>query len=462
MDNFDSKGKTVKHLIAWALAAVSGLGAMAAAAADMSLSGFGTLGYAKSNQPYKYERFIDDHGSFARDSVVGMQADVKFTESIGATVQGKFARSVKNDASWEPALTWAFVSWRPSDDLLIRLGKQRVPLFLNSENMDVGVTHDFAHLPSEMYSLMPSTDYIGVSLSKSWNPSLGELTLDGYKGSINTKWRTYQRDDIRLPPQYHSDPGASFWPLNVDNSGITLTLLRGDDKYRASLNKSKISPEPGQMFIGYVSLVPAAVVIPEMEQSLGLSPGALAGTLSGSAFTVLPEGLVTHVDLLVYTFGAEIHLPEGYRLSGEVFHRRLLNQVNGVHNNGGYLALFKDVGRWTPYVSYGKIKSRADVLNNYQIANTNANGVTALAPALAPAAAAINASQRVFADGMQVLDQDTVALGTSYRLTPNQKLKFEWARTHVGIASSLVNAPSFGNVSNQNIDVLSFSYNFAF
>ena len=452
----------MNNRIVWALVAVSCLGVTPAVATDISLSGFGTLGYTKSNQPYNYERFIDNNGTIARDSVAGVQADVKFTESMGATLQGKFARSVNNDASWDTTLTWAFVSWRPSDDLLIRVGKQRVPLFLNSENMDVGVTHDFTHLPSEMYSLMPSTDYVGVSLSKTWNPSLGELTLDGYKGSINTKWRTFQRDDISLPPPYHSAPGASFWPLDVDNSGISLTLLRDEDKYRASLNKSKISPEPGQSFIGYASLVPASAFIPGIEQSLGLPPGALAGTLAGSAYTVLPEALITHVDLLVYTFGAEIHLPKDFRLAGEFFHRRLLNQVNGIHNNGGYLALFKNIDKWTPYISYGKIKSRSDVLSSYQTANANTNGVTALSPALAPAAAVFNAAQRVLADGMQVFDQNTIALGTSYRLTPNQKIKFEWARTHVGVASGLVDAPSFGNVSNQNIDVLSFSYNFVF
>lgn len=100
----------MKNGIAWVLAAVSGLGAMTAAAADISISGFGTLGYVQSNQPYNFQRFINDRGSIERDSVAGVQADVKFTDQIGATVQGKFAPSTKNDSNWDSTLSWAFLS----------------------------------------------------------------------------------------------------------------------------------------------------------------------------------------------------------------------------------------------------------------------------------------------------------------------------------------------------------------
>ena len=85
------------------------------------LSGFGTLGYAKSNQSYNFERFVNDGGTIQRDSVVGVQADAKFTDSIGATIQGKLAPSLKSDSSWDGTLSWAFLSWRPANDLLIRL-----------------------------------------------------------------------------------------------------------------------------------------------------------------------------------------------------------------------------------------------------------------------------------------------------------------------------------------------------
>ena len=51
-----------------------------ASAVDMTWSGFGTLGFAQSNQPYPYLRFIDDGGTFKSDSLLGAQLDLKFDQ----------------------------------------------------------------------------------------------------------------------------------------------------------------------------------------------------------------------------------------------------------------------------------------------------------------------------------------------------------------------------------------------
>ena len=35
---------------------------------DFAVSGYGTLGYANSNQPYAYQRFISDSGTLKREN----------------------------------------------------------------------------------------------------------------------------------------------------------------------------------------------------------------------------------------------------------------------------------------------------------------------------------------------------------------------------------------------------------
>ena len=50
-------------------------------------------------------------------------------------------RSKRNNP-WDTTLTWAFLAWRPTNDLLLRAGRFRVPYYLNSANLDVGVTYD--------------------------------------------------------------------------------------------------------------------------------------------------------------------------------------------------------------------------------------------------------------------------------------------------------------------------------
>ena len=53
---------------------------LSASAVDMTWSGFGTIGYAQSDQPYNYLRFVDEDGTFKRDSLLGAQLDIKFDQ----------------------------------------------------------------------------------------------------------------------------------------------------------------------------------------------------------------------------------------------------------------------------------------------------------------------------------------------------------------------------------------------
>ena len=447
----------------WALVAVSGLFAMTAEAADVSFSGFGTLGYAQSNQPYNYERFINNKGTFARDSVAGVQADIKFTDQLGATIQGKIAPSLNNDSTWAGTLSWAFVSWRPSDDWLIRVGKQRDPFYLYSESLDVGETYDFARLPTEMYSLVPNSDYTGASISKTWNPDLGELTLDGYAGSSRSAWRFYIRDNTQIQGST-MQPGANFENFNMTDVGLALNLLRDEDRYRVSFHKIKATADPGQFFVAYDTLI--------QPSNIGLVNPQLAPlsfAFNGSTYTALSSANVNEADNILFTLGTEIKLPKDFRFIGEFGRRKVSNIVTGADTNAGYVSLLKDIDAWTPYFSYAAMKSRSDVISLYQSIGNSPGLSVSPAGALAgqtntvnAVAGPLNASKRLLADGLVAYDQYTIALGTSYRLTPTQKIKFEWARTHVGVVSSFVDAPSGGSVSNQNIDVLSLSYNFAF
>ncbi|HET7774941.1 MAG TPA: hypothetical protein VFK74_01080, partial [Azospira sp.] len=205
-----------KHLLRSLAFAGLGIAAATAQATDFSVSGFGTIGYAQSNQAEKYQRFISDQGTFKRDSVFGLQVDATFNPQWGATVQAKLAPASGSDQRWDPTISWAFVSYRPDNDWLLRLGKLRVPLYLNSENMDVGTTFDMARLPAEMYSTSPSSDFTGASFARNWSLDSGDLTLDGYWGQANMHWRFYQRDPIPGT----NGPGPLFVPIRTEAKGL--------------------------------------------------------------------------------------------------------------------------------------------------------------------------------------------------------------------------------------------------
>ena len=210
-------------------------GAMAPVlAAEFSTSGFGTLGYARSDRAYTYQRFIDDRGTLQRDSVAGLQVDARFDHGLGATVQVKAAARTDRDTGYEASIAWAFVSYRPSNDWLFRVGKQRIPLYLYSENYDVGASYDFARLPTEMYSITPSNDFVGASFGRVWKGSGGEWALDGYAGRSDTHYRFWLRDGV--PGVIGAGPVIG--DLSVKGIGLLLTHRTEQRSLRVGVHRA--------------------------------------------------------------------------------------------------------------------------------------------------------------------------------------------------------------------------------
>lgn len=416
---------------------LSGLALLAAPAQamDLAVSGFGTLGYAISDKPYSYQRFIDEQGTFERDSLLAVQVDAALAPRWSATFQFKFAPDVDSDSRWAPRLSWGFLSWRPADDWLLRAGKLRIPLYLGAESMDVGASFDYARLPIEVYSIAPTLDFNGVSVTRSWDVRQGELSLDAYWGRTRTSIRQYARDGV---PGFLA-AGLNFEGIDVTARGLALTYRDGCDQYRIGVHKASSERTNGENWADRPVLVSPV-------------PGV-------SYYSVLPGTGVPErraMDMVIANAAADVGLGGQVRLGAEYAVRQLKDMDRGVNSQAGYLSLRRRTGNWTPYLYYAWLKSDRDMVDLYQ----TVNGTTV--PAWVPQADLINLSQRATADGLQVFDQHTWALGTSYALTPSSKLKAEWARTRIGAGSSLVDAPAGSDVRFQSINVFSLSYSFVF
>jgi len=88
-------------------------------------------------------------------------------------------------------------------------------------------------------------------------------------------------------------------------------------------------------------------------------------------------------------------------------------------------------GTWTPYVYYAWLRSDQDMVDLYHAVNGNR------VPAWVPQADLINLSQRATADGLEIHDQQTWAVGSAYALTPS------------GAPVIVVNAPPGSSVRNR-------------
>lgn len=418
------------------------LGALAvspAASVEVSLSGFGTLGYSLSNQAFAYDRFIVNSGTFRRDSVIGLQMDANFGDGFAATVQVKGAPSSIDDRQYQSSVAWAFLAYRPTNDWLIRVGRQRMPLYLHSANFDVGVTYDFARLPTEMYSISPNNEIDGLSFTKSWSIDDSETTLDGFWGQTNADVRLWSRYDA--PPLLRSGP--MFRRLSFEGGGLVLSHKRNGSTYRIGYGSVMVRARDG-------NAVP--VTFPFVNTVFpGVGYYKVDDTLPGPEIPTVDRFRITSIIL-----GTDLELASGYRIVGEFARTLVPSTALSTESTRGYVSLLKRAGNWTPYVTLAFLKSSSRTMSLYKKVNNST------VPGFVPAADKINFSQRAGADQILAFDQRSLAVGASYALSPTSKIKAELMRVRIGEVSSLVDAPPGTDVRNKGINVISLSYSLVF
>lgn len=401
---------------------------------DLAWSGFGTFGYAQSNTSQRYQRFIDEHGTFKRDSVLGGQLDLRLADEWSATVQATVAPSLSSDEKLDLAVTWAFLSWRPSNDWLLRLGKQRLPLFLHTENRDVGQTYDMVRPPVEVYAVSPSTDMTGLSIGRTWFTDRGEWVLDAYTGAEDLDVRTYARD-----------AGTTFLHVRTRVTGMALSLkLDSGSTFRGSLYRAETRRRDGQAMTAGFPAVDLPMGLGTYYQVDPALPGPGVRTTS-------------HIVNDVITVGADVAVADNWRVMGEV--ARVIQHKSdlGANTIGGYLAVLHKMDRYTPYVSIARLRSLGASLKTAESLDA-----VSLSP-FVTGGEQVSLSQRVAADSLPVYDQTSLAIGLSYALTPHSKVKGEWMRTHVGKRSAMVDGRAGDAVfKHADLDVFSLNYSFAF
>lgn len=404
----------------------------------LTFSGFGTLGWAQSNREWAYQRYIDKDGTVERDSLLGGQMDAQLSSAWSATVQLKLAQSERTDHQWSLRTAWAFVAWRPDNDWLVRAGKLRVPFFLRSEHLDVGATYDEARLPAEIYGVVPTNDFQGVHVTRSWDVADGDLNLDAYWGSAKQTKRIWLREGMagQVPA------GAMFRDVTTDAAGLVTTWSGSTSKARLGVHRIIVKPTDGR----------GLPVRPSWAQ---LGPGIGYWQTSSE----LPGPGVEMTDTIenwFLTAGGEVTPAAGWRLTGEFGRIRQFGTERSLETKGGYLTLARELGAWTPYVTYSSLKSSARTRAwTHKLEETTV-------PSVVPGSDPLNASMRLSADSVPTYDQWSCALGGAYALSPTQKIKAEWLHTRARI-SSMYDLPAGEPLyRKRSVDVLSVNYNFTF
>jgi hypothetical protein len=155
------------------LAALALLQAQAQAAlvddGKLSISGFGTLGVAKSDTDVaKFARYnqatgVGDSWRLGLDTNLGLQASYKVSEQLSGTVQVLTRKNTST--SFTTDLTWAFLKYKASDELSVRAGRVQMPTFLISDYQNVGYANTMMRPPIELYGQVPIENLDGVDVN---------------------------------------------------------------------------------------------------------------------------------------------------------------------------------------------------------------------------------------------------------------------------------------------------------
>lgn len=407
----------------------------------VSLSAFGTLGITRSDQPWHYQRFIRDEVSVERDTVFGAQADIQFDPKWSATVQARVAPAADHDNSWEVTPSWAFVAYRPDNNWLARAGRLRVPFLLRSETLDVGQTYDEIRLPTELYALAPTSDFDGLNLTHSMEVHDGDLSIDGMVGQARLYKRAWIREAIPspvpgAPPALEA--GAIFRKAEVSLASLVLTWQDETQRLRLGAHHVTIRTLGGEGVI-------------ERPVWADLGPGIGYWQTSN----MMPGPGVTPVSRAVewlFTASGEWRLGGGWRVAAEALRLKQSRTQMVIDGWAGYTTVYRQVGAFTPYVMLAGAK--ASSVSEYWSRQLDTTTV--------PGGSLLNATMRASADTVYLETQSSVAIGTSYALTPTSKLKAEWLHTHAR-NTMLIDVPAGEpRERRRRVNVLSASLSFVF
>ena len=399
---------------------------------DFVLSGFGTVGYAISDEKFRYLRYIDDDGTFKVDSLVGVQMEAQFSPQWGATFQVVASAPRSRDEGIEAKVRWAFLSYRPDNDWLLRVGRLRPPFLVHTQNAEIGVTYDQARLPVEFYSISPVYDVDGAAVTRTWSLDDAEINVDAYGGTSNV--------DNRLPVErvpggrraigLEFDPYLSsriaFAGIVVSHSTPTLLLRAGVHRARVKFNQQ----------------VPRTF---EPTQIPG--PVPVGGILWGE------ESTVDKFHINVLTLGVDWRVGD-WRVTGEYGRRDVKDAEITVDSHSGYVTLARTVGRWTPYLTHARLLTGSRQRKLYDDVNSTPVPLAVQGPPFFLPAT----FHRTLADTFYTYDQYSNMFGVSYGFSATSKLKLEWMQTKVGLRSVLVD----GDVHDKRFNVFTLAYSFAF
>lgn len=378
----------------------------------IKLSGFATLGLTHHNNDDVGMVFSFDQKSPAKrglsgnlDSVLGLQLHWQATESTSAVVQA-VGRVGENMA---PKLRMGYVRQQFGQDVAVRVGRYRSPLYFDSDVTEIGYANMTVRPPLPVYWIANSVMTIdGADVQ--WRHQLGNaaLLLQGYAGSNSYKIRFNN-----TAPVVESDnelTGLKGLAASVTLPHVTLRASRTWVN-RTTLRSSQVD----QLNAGLTQM---AGGLSQMAANPML-PHALRAGLSNQAQATL--GHINPFD------SSPIYTSVGFNtnwnhwvMMGEWARFNSGSAMLG-NADSHHLTIGRSLGDFTPYIGIARQQRKTSALD------TRALGPTGLSPQLDAGLAQMQGSLNAAALGTNK-SSHSVTLGMRWDFQDNMALKVQYDR----------------------------------
>lgn len=227
----------------------------ASAHAEVTFNGFANVVGGKTSSDDTQWGYDDDI-SFKQDSLFALQASTNLSEGLTATVQ----MISRGENDWDTEFEWAYLAYDISDQTRVLAGRQRAPMYMFSDYLDVSYAYPWITPPEGVYDL-ELTKFDGISLIHSFELGEFDSSIQVFAGTeeneveilgqsvnsnfdkitggsitLNRDWLTlrtaYLRTDLSIPSAlvdqviaaWNSVPGFGF-------IGQEATIVEDDTKF---------------------------------------------------------------------------------------------------------------------------------------------------------------------------------------------------------------------------------------
>ncbi|GIC76301.1 hypothetical protein [Moritella sp. F3] len=191
---------------------------------NVTVNGFFTLsaGMASNDAGYAgYDKTLD----YVPETKVGLQASFEVTESTFLVAQ----LVSRAEQHWRPEMEWAFLSHTFDNDLTVRAGRLRVPLYMYSDYLEVNFAQPWLRPPEEVYAVVPVSSYEGIDFVYTIPFDEAEWQFQAYTGvGSDPDEETDFGTDVEYDDVIGFASTFSYNSFSVRASYVMTTLNSGD------------------------------------------------------------------------------------------------------------------------------------------------------------------------------------------------------------------------------------------